>query len=182
MRLLLVEYRQAKKELNNMIKFLRSEEKRMTKEIEMNDENKVIDFDIMEELDLVKDDVRLVTSMIDSVSKTIQWIETGINPYFHKGVDKKYKYDITSLENMDLLPDIAEQLTEEREELVMTEEQKEALIKIFELLTKRERDCVILHIAHGKSMAETGELLGIGKTTVNTHIMRARKKIDEVVR
>ncbi|GIN89131.1 hypothetical protein J22TS1_01820 [Siminovitchia terrae] len=100
----------------------------------------------------------------------------------YRGVDKRSVYQIRSLENMDLIPDITEQLDDVNErKLLMTRKEKVILVDILSSFSLRERQCYILHTAHGLSMSEIEEELGIKKPTVQKYIERARKKIEKRV-
>ena len=44
-------------------------------------------------------------------------------------------------------------------------------------LTRREREC-LLWVAEGKTIADTGEILGISDKTVEKHLATARAKLD----
>jgi|SRR5699024_4977965 len=154
---LLNQYKNARKELRNMLAALGDSER-----------------DI--------DDKKKINSMINSTSDIIEWLETGVNPYFQQGIDVNHAYHIKHMENMDLIPDIAEQITEEREPLVLTDEQKKVLQKVFNTLSDRERDCFLLHEGQNMSMSEVGEKLGISKASVQTYVKRAKEKVKELVR
>jgi len=78
---------------------------------------------------------------------------------------------------MDIIPDINEQLRGEREELYMSQEQRQSLLRLFRMLSARERQCYIMYEAEGLSMQQIGDKLGISKWTVRTHIDRARNKV-----
>lgn len=126
------------------------------------------------------EDRKLLNSMIGSTTKIIEWLETGRNPYYEQGIDKRHAYHIKYLSNMDILPDINEQITSEREPLFLTSDEKRIIVKIFKVLSDRERDCFILHEAKGLSMSQVGNKLGIAKTTVQNHVENARIKIENV--
>lgn len=177
MKVLLTEYRKSYEGLKKMLNTLNKQEQEIKNLL-----NQLSNEQLEHKLELIKNDKTVVNSMMRSTEKIIKWIDTGVNPYFQQGIDVKYSYDITHLSNMDIIPDISEQLKEEREELKITEEKRHIIKEVFKVLSNRERDCVILHIAHGYSMSETGEMLNINKSTVNTHIIRARQKIERVVR
>src|SRR5690625_2933359 len=149
MRDLLIEYKEARKGLRDMLKRLGDNER-----------------------DNV--DKTYINSMINSVTKIIEWLETGRNPYFQQGVDVEYAYDVTKLSNMDLLPDINEQIEREKPEL--TDEQRQTIIKVFRNLSDRERDCFILYYGAMMSMAEIAKQLGISKGSVQMYLNRAREK------
>ena len=154
---LLNQYKNARKELRNMLATLGTSEQD-------------------------KEDRKLINSMIDSTSKIIEWLETGVNPYFQKGIDVNGAYHIQYLSNMDILPDLTERFTTEREELDVSDEEVKTVQKAIMKLSGRERDCLILHVSQGMSMSEVSEQLGISKASVQTYIKRAREKIEEVVK
>lgn len=128
-----------------------------------------------------KIDRTYLNSMYTELSMVIEWIETGNNPEEQRGINKRYAYDISYLSNMDVLPDITEQIAIEREPLKLTDEQKQVLIKIFDRLSDRERDCFILHVTQDMSMQEIADELGISKASVQMYIKRSREKIKELV-
>lgn len=154
---LLQEYKKSRKELIEMLKKLGNTERD-------------------------KIDKSLIKSMIRDTSKIIEWLETGKNPYYRAGIDIRYIYHTKSFnENyhtLQSIPDILDQVKEEPPKL--TKEQKEIIIKLFLVLSERERDCFIMHAANGMSMQEIAEELGISKSTVQTHIERARQKAENV--
>lgn len=127
------------------------------------------------------EDKKLINSMIGSTTKIIEWIETGKNPYYQKGIDVNNVYHLQYLSNMDIIPDVTEQIAAEREPLELTIEQKQTLIKVFQALSDRERDCFILHVSQRKSMQEIANELSISKASVQSYIHRARGKIKELV-
>ncbi|MCU9614100.1 sigma-70 family RNA polymerase sigma factor [Caldibacillus lycopersici] len=126
-----------------------------------------------------REDMKQINSMIGDMDFVIEWLETGRQPGMRRGVDKRSTYQIKYLENMDLIPDISEQLNEERKPLYLSDSQKRILLNIFSSFSLRERQCYILYTAQGLSMAEIAEELGLKKRTVQQYIERARKKVKE---
>ena len=153
---LLKQYKQAKRELIEMLKGLGNSQQD-------------------------KNDKTQINSMIDSVTHIIKWIETGRNPYFEQGIDASRIYHVHYYKDMDILPDIYTEMKKEREELDLTSEQRRALIKIFNLWSERERECFIMHVGEGKSMSEISNVLGISKASVQMYIRRAREKVEKVI-
>lgn len=182
MRLLLSSYKQSRKGLRKMLRELDKEEKEIkAKLIEAESDSDLLE-QLNRRLGLINYDKGLINSMIDSTSDIIKWIETGVNPYYQSGVDRRYNYDVTNLSNMDIIPDITKQLKSEREELRrLSKEEIRTITKVLNALTERERECFLLHVAAGHSMNETGKILGIAKTTVQNHIEKSRKKIKRIV-
>ncbi|MEK4712257.1 sigma-70 family RNA polymerase sigma factor [Sporosarcina sp. FSL K6-5500] len=125
-------------------------------------------------------DLKQFNSMIDSMSYSLEWMTTGRQPNTYRGVDEKAVYQRRSYENIDLIPDIAEQLESEVEKkLYMTKEEKIILADILSSFSLRERQCYILHMAQGMSWSEIADELGVSKSTVQTHITRARSKVEK---
>lgn len=119
-------------------------------------------------------------SMIDSMSYSLEWMETGRQPDVYRGVDKRDAYRVKQYDEMDILPDINEELRKEREPLYMEREQRQALISLFRNFSDRERQCYVMYEAEQMSMQKVADKLGISKWTVRTYIYRARDKVKEI--
>ncbi|QTD40642.1 sigma factor-like helix-turn-helix DNA-binding protein [Sporosarcina sp. Te-1] len=129
-------------------------------------------------------DLKLINSMIASMTESIEWMQLGKDPKVYRGVHEKAVYQKRSYENIDLIPDIAEQLDSEssnEKHLFMSKEEKVIMADILSSFSLRERQCYLLHVAHNKSMGDIALELGISKGTVQTHINRAKKKVDEIM-
>ena len=129
-------------------------------------------------------DLKHINSMIDSMSFSLEWMTTGRQPGTYRGVDEKAVYHRRSYENIDLIPDIVEQLEEDdinKKHLFMTREEKIILGDILSSFSLRERTCYILHEGQKMSMAKIADELGITKRSVQQYIERARKKVQEKV-
>lgn len=129
-------------------------------------------------------DLKQFNSMIDSMTYSVEWMTTGRQPNTYRGVDEKAVYQRRSYENIDLIPDIAEQLEEEsinKKHLFMSREEKVILADILSSFSLRERTCYILHEGQKMSMAKIADELGITKRSVQQYIERARKKVQEKV-
>lgn len=125
-------------------------------------------------------DLKQFNSMIESMTFSIDWMTTGRQPGTFRGVDEKQVYQRRSYENIDLIPDIAEQLESEdinKKHLFMTREEKIILADILASFSLRERQCYLLHVAQGMSWSKIADELGISKSMVQQSINRARKKI-----
>lgn len=131
------------------------------------------------------EDEKLINSMIRDMSETIDWLETGRDPKVRKGVHVNSIYHVQSYEDIDLIPDIIEQLEEDdinNRHLFMTKDEKIIMSEILNILSLRERQCYFLHVGHGKSLGEIATEIGVSKSTVQTHINRAKSKIKEKVK
>lgn len=121
-----------------------------------------------------------INSMIDSMGFSIEWMETGRQPGVFRGIDKRDAYRSKQYEDMDIIPDITEQLRKEREPLYMDQEQRQALMQLFRNFSDRERQCYIMHVAEGLSMQKIADKLGLSKWTVRTYIDRAKEKVEKI--
>lgn len=134
----------------------------------------------LEGTELDREDEKILNSMVRDVTFIIEWIENGGNPEELRGINIKNAYHIKYLPNMEILPDITDQMPTEREPLKLTKEQKNILLKLFSMWTNNERDCFIMHVSERKSMSEIAEILNVSKGSVQSYIERAKKKIELV--
>lgn len=118
-----------------------------------------------------------INGAIDSMGYSIEWMETGRQPGVFRGIDKRDAYRSKQYEDMDIIPDITEQLRTEREPLYMDQEQRQTLIQLFRNFSDRERQCYIMYEAEELSMQKIADRLGIKKRTVQQYIERARDKV-----
>jgi len=125
-------------------------------------------------------DLKQFNSMIADMSFSLEWLKTGRQPGTYRGIDEKSVYQKRSYENIDLIPDIVEQIkNDDRKELYMTREEKVILADILASFSEKERVCYLLHVGHKKSMGDIATELGISKSTVQTHINRAKSKVKQ---
>lgn len=126
-----------------------------------------------------KEDKTVINSMIDDVTFIIDWIERGSNPDDYRGNNVKNAYHVSKLSNIDILPDITDQL--ENEPRKLTDEEKRIIQKLFNSWSDRERDCFIFYEVEKRSMAEIARLIGVSKSSVQQYIKRAREKINKII-
>lgn len=128
-------------------------------------------------------DLTQYNSMIEEMDFVLQWLETGRDPNNYRGADKKGIYQHRAFINMDFIPDITEQLQLEEgpKHLYMSKEEKMIMADIFSALSFRERHCYILHVGGQVSVAKIAAGLGVGKSTAQSYIERAKKKIKQRV-
>jgi positive control factor len=116
----------------------------------------------------------IISSMISDLEYAIDWLETGRNPDARRGIDKQGVYSMNPL--------TLDQLEFEKSELVqreLTREEKELIEDALCRLSKREKDAFMLVKVEGVSFKDAAELMGIKKTTAQTHVERAEKKIEQ---
>lgn len=122
-------------------------------------------------------DLTQYNSMIEEMEFVLQWLETGRDPNNYRGADKRGVYQSRSFQSMDFIPDITEQLEEGPKHLYMSPEEKIIMADIFSSLSFRERHCYILHVGRQISVGRIAEGLGVGKSTAQSYIERAKKKV-----
>lgn len=131
------------------------------------------------------EDEKLINSMIRDMSEDIEWMETGRDPKVMKGIHVDSIYHVQSYGNMDLIPDIIEQLEDDDindRHIFMTKDEKIIMGDIIKTLSARERQCYFLHVGHKKSFREIANELGISRSTVQTHITRAKNKVENKIK
>lgn len=125
--------------------------------------------------ELDKSDKTQIISMIRDMTFCIDWLKTGREPGNLRGIDRRSVYQRRVLMDMELYPSL-EIAPNERE---LTNDEKQAIVDILVDLSLRERQCFILHNAYKMSMAAIGKELDISKSTVQTFLTRANKKINK---
>ncbi|MCP3763883.1 hypothetical protein NLX67_16040 [Domibacillus sp. A3M-37] len=119
-------------------------------------------------------DKTLINSMISEVEFAIQWMVSGRNPDARRGADRTGAYTLD--------PKLIEAVVPNKvieEERKITADEQWLLDDVLADLTKRERDIFTLVKAEGITFEYTAELLGITKSSVQTYLERAEKKIED---
>ena len=111
------------------------------------------------------DEARTVSSMLNDMRYSLDWMRRGRRPGSRKGAEKHDIY--------------------RRRELIesmqpMTAEEERRLIDCIAVMTERELTCWLLHMAHGLTFQEIGDRLGLSRRTVQQYVERARKKVLDV--
>ncbi len=121
------------------------------------------------------EDKKQINSMIGSMTYSIDWMEKGRQPDLYRGVDRKNAYRTMQYDEMEIIPDITEQI--EREPLYMSQEQRQSLLRLLRSFSDRERQCYIMYEAEQLSMQKIADRLGIKKSSVQMYIKRAKEKV-----
>lgn len=130
--------------------------------------------------ELPQSDEYKINSMVDSMEFSLEWMETGRQPGTFRGIDRNNAYRPKQYEDMDIIPDITEQLEEERGSLYMSTEQRRSLLQLFHNFSDRERECFIMYKAEQLSMSQIALKLGVSKATVQVYIRRAKEKVEAI--
>jgi positive control factor len=121
------------------------------------------------------EDINAIAGMISDLEFALEWMRSGRNPEAKRGVDKTGVY-LTDPAILDVLPvpniikSVAKEITDFNRELI-----DDALCT----LTSREKDIFFMIKVEGLTYENTADLLGVKKSTVQTHLERAEKKIEQ---
>lgn len=117
-------------------------------------------------------DKTLLNSMISETEFAIQWMVSGRNPDARRGADRTGAYTLD--------PKLLEAVVPNRvasEERKLTADEQWLLDDVMGDLTQREKDVFTLVKAEGITFEYTAELLGVSKSSVQTYLERAERKI-----
>lgn len=91
------------------------------------------------------DDLTQINSMIESMAFSINCMATGRQPGTYQGAEKRAVYQRQYIEDMDTIPDIAEQLEEDHKHLYISKEERLIIANMFASMSRRERQCYVLY-------------------------------------
>lgn len=123
---------------------------------------------------------QLLSEMIGDVEFVIEWLETGRRPGNRRGIERRAAYEREKpMDPIRMQAFVANSTA--GSPCNLTEWERFQLEDALSSLTERERECYVL--THGEcfSFEETARLLGISKSSVQTHVQRAQEKIRERV-
>ncbi len=167
---LLAEYEEGRTELNHHRDSLHE----INRELIGDKKWKEIDEETKSQITMNQNDKSKINSMISDMSFSMEWMKIGRRPGNMRGIDRRSAYQRRALIDMDLFPS----LDIEPEERALHEDEKQAIVNILVDLSHRERQCYLLHMANGLSLAEIGKELNITKRTAQQYVDRAKKKIE----
>lgn len=131
----------------------------------------------------LQDKKSILNSMENSMVFAMDWMEKGRNPDLQRGADKHAAYQRQFFESLDVIPDVAEQVYDiNTKELHLTELEKKQLAKIFASWSRRERDCFIARTVEQKTFQQIADEIGVGRSTVQSYVERAKHKMAEALR
>lgn len=121
------------------------------------------------------DDKAHISSMISDMTYSLDWMKKGRRPGNRRGVDRRDNYRRTAYVEMDIFPEFMEEKSDISHEL------KLRLIDVLLEFSDRQRECYLLHMSKGFSYSQIAEFLHISRGSVQNHIVRAKKKLKEIV-
>ncbi|MCP3764075.1 hypothetical protein NLX67_17115 [Domibacillus sp. A3M-37] len=119
-------------------------------------------------------DKTLINSMISEVEFAIQWMMSGRNPDARRGADRTGAYTLDPKLIKAFVPN---KVMEEGRKI--TADEKWLLGDVLADLTMREKDVFTLVKAEGLTFDYTAELLGLTKSSIQTYLERAERKIKD---
>lgn len=172
---LISQYSLGRQDLARMKRELEDEASNLVKDKEAEE----IDYDTRVQLKSIEQDKSLINSMISDMDYSLEWMRRGRRPESRRGVDRRAAYQRRVLMDMDLFP-LIEEVAEEEPEVQITEEKKKQILDALIELSDRERHCYLLHMANGMTISQIKAELGVGRSTVQTYINRAKQKINKI--
>ncbi len=127
----------------------------------------------------ITDEESILTSIIDSLTYSIQYLETGREPGTRRGVHRRSREQREVLMDPQSYQFIRIAVTKKQAENRVSEADKERLEDTLSILTQREREAFMLVRGRGLSFEKAASLLEIKKTTVQTLVERAEQKVQE---
>lgn len=115
----------------------------------------------------------MVGEMISDMHFALECIRRGHIPGNRRGVHQRGVYQRTELASM--LPSIVPHVAE------LTNDDKHKILDILIDLSRRERQCFLLHKTQGLTYAEIGSKLKVSRGTVQSYVKRAQAKVQQGV-
>lgn len=127
-----------------------------------------------------KTERQIIGEMIGDTEFVIEWLETGRRPGNRRGAERQAAYQREKLMDPVKMQAYVARSTA-GSPVNLTEWEMQQIEEALCVLSVRERECY--QLAHGEcfSHSQIAELLGISKSSVDTHIQRAQQKISERV-
>lgn len=127
-----------------------------------------------------KTERQIIGEMIGDTEFVIEWLETGRRPGNKRGIERRAAYQREKLMDPIRMQAFVDRGTA-GSPANLTEWQMGQIEDALCGLSERERECYVMAYGQCFSHAEIAELLGISKSSVDTHIKRAQQKISERV-
>ncbi|QWS49858.1 Fis family transcriptional regulator [Bacillus sp. JNUCC-24] len=121
-------------------------------------------------------------SMIYDLEYAVEWMETEREPGARRDVDRRSYYQRTLLAENGLLDALSSKYhVPEPDPLAVNKNELDSLDYVLSTLTDKEKEIFITVVGHNVSFSKCAALHGVAKGTIQTHIVRARKKIAQRV-
>ncbi len=130
----------------------------------------------------VTNEESILTGIIDSLTYSIQYLETGREPCTRRGAHRRSREQREVFMDPNSFQFIRIAVAQKGAETRVSEADRERLEDILSILTPREREAFMLVRGRGLSFEEAASLLQVKKTTVQTLVERAEEKIQKAKR
>ncbi|MCI9883872.1 sigma factor-like helix-turn-helix DNA-binding protein [Bacillus sp. FSL K6-2869] len=125
---------------------------------------------------------KIYRSMIYDLEYAVEWMETEREPGARRDVDRRSYYQRTILAENGLLDALSSKYhVPEPDPLAVNKNELDSLDYVLSTLTDKEKEIFITVVGHNVSFSKCAALHGVAKGTIQTHIVRARKKIAQRV-
>ncbi|WP_103110806.1 sigma factor-like helix-turn-helix DNA-binding protein [Brevibacillus reuszeri] len=121
---------------------------------------------------------QLIGEMRGEMEWVIEWLETGRRPGNKRGIERRAAYQREKLMDPVRMQAFVDRGTA-GSPVNLTEWQRGQIEDALCGLSERERECYVMANGQCFSHAEIAKMLGISKSSVDTHIKRAQQKISE---
>lgn len=135
-----------------------------------------------------EEDKSILGSMAGDLEYALEWMKTGRKPGNRRGVERlaayqrERSYDSLTLQKFFRSTSDSYEWTEKGyEESVITEWDKTSIEDTLSVLTDRERDIYLMSRGQMLSYEQIAQMLDISKSSIQTTIERAEKKITEKI-
>lgn len=126
-----------------------------------------------------KGERRTIGEMIGDCEYAAEWLETGRRPGSVRGVERPYRVSSWDPKWMEEYHSKRSRFSSVKEpSRDLTDDERFRIDEAMVDCSVREKQCFILHHAHGMTFEEIGEELALGRSTVQTYIERAAEKIQ----
>lgn len=122
-------------------------------------------------------DLQVLDGMLSDMNMALEWMRRGRRPGNRRGIDRRGVYERQALLDPEMFPSL--DITPK--ERTLTDDERRMVVEILWDMSKRERECYLLHMSYGMSFAEIGTELHISRNTVRTFIDRAKAKIPKII-
>jgi RNA polymerase sigma factor (sigma-70 family) len=112
------------------------------------------------------EEANLISEMISDLRFSMAWMRSGKNPGVRRGIEQTNIY-------------YKNELLEELKSKEMSPAETQKLVYLLLALSRRERQCFLLHSAHGLTYAEISAKLELSRASVQRFVERARNKIQQ---
>lgn len=133
-----------------------------------------------------KGDREVLGGMISDIDYALEWMQHGGRPYRHRGIERPYSTttsNVTEIRSWD--PKWLEVYRSPSgwsgHQEAASEESRDQQWRIDEALhslSKRERECYVLHHGFGMDQRQVARELNLSRTAVQTYLERAELKIE----